>query len=151
MNPEDMDNDSSDIEIELTAESDRPRGVRKIPAKGDNAVIVRSFEKTVSGNGNPQIVFVFSTEDGIEFKQWYSLLPTAMWKLSELMMALDSDVKAGAKTKLSKARHLGRRFIAVIEHEMSEKEGQTYVNAKIKKHKPHPNGSGGGADESVPF
>jgi len=138
------DTNDDDIEIEVPVDAGEKRVVKIIP-KGEQTLRIIDWEKTTSGTGNPQIVMTLQS-GGLRMKEWFSLVPTAMWKLANLIMAVDPDVKPGDKLKLSKEKYIGRQFLGSITHERSGE----FTNARLGKVKPHPDGFDPKGDD-LPF
>ncbi len=135
INPEDDNFSDDDSEVEIEVPVDTGKREFKIIEKGWQELVLTKLEKTTSGSGNPQYEATWR-QGKLTTKDWYSLLPTAVWKLANVIMALDPDVKPGDKVKINKEKLVGRRLMANIIH---EKSGE-YTNAKIKSVKTHADG-----------
>lgn len=144
LNPEDVDNeDDSELDLGDVPEDTGKREYKLVP-KGKNTLFILDWEKCTSGSGNPQLEITFGNEEGLKFKEWFSLLPTAIWRIAGLAMAVDPEILPGTKLKLNKQKLISRRFIGTVKH---EKNGD-YVNCKITKFEPHPEGPIG---DDLPF
>lgn len=144
MNPEDMpegsefNNDDEIIEIEVPVDTGK-RDYKIIP-KGPQTLFLVGWDTGVAQSGNKQIVLTIQDADGARCKEWLTLTPSAFWKVGQFAMAIDTSIKQGDKITLQKSKFIGKRFIGVIKHETSLKDGTKYTNAKIVEFKPHPEG-----------
>ena len=143
--PEDEQEQEEQDELDL-GEVPEDTGKRefKLVAKGPQRLYILDSEQTVYNAGNKQLEVTFADENNVKFKEWFSLLPTAIWRISALVMAIDPEVKPGSKLKWVKSKYIGRRFKGTVKH---EKNGQ-YTNCKVTKFEPDPEGPIG---EDLPF
>lgn len=138
--------DDDDNELELPA-SNKDRFVHP---DGDYEFVCVDVVKSISGNGNPQLEWNFRGPEELNnslFKTWTSLLPTALWKLTEYTEALEIG-SAGSKIKLGdlKDKARGRKVIGSLVTE--NRNGQK--RSVIKTVKKHPDGAGEGRVDFPP-
>jgi hypothetical protein len=138
-----LDDDNQEIDIEIPVDTGK-REI-KIIEKGWQPLVIKSAVKSTSNSGNPQVEIEF-TSGGRKTKEWYSLLPTAVWKIAAVVMATDPSIKPGDKLKLNLDKLIGKQLMGEIAHERSGE----YTNAKVKKVKPHPDGPEP-SEDNLPF
>lgn len=134
----DFDPESDDFGYDMSSVDDNPFGVKE---EGEYTMVCTDVIKKYSNAGNPMFVFDFNICEGSEcgksFKVFCALTPAAMWKLSEVLVAMGlAEEGSKAKGKFTKKEAIGRTVIGILVN--GEYRGKP--STSVETVKAHPKG-----------
>lgn len=128
-----------------------PSGPDYTVADGTHNAEIINLERGTSQQGNPQLIWEFKILNGLDagktLKYWTALVPSAIWKVSQVLVALGA--KPGSTKKFGKKDVQGKRVNIVTLKE--EYQGKT--RSAIQAVQPYEaiGATGLSGDPDVPF